>query len=74
MKSSALILNVFVSLVAFVQYYRAGHFRWNLFWPFAIASIPLSYIEATLPHYRFVVQKAFGGSDWWVYRSLSGWF
>jgi uncharacterized protein len=49
MKSSALILNVFVSLVAFVQYYRAGHFRWNLFWPFAIASIPLSYIGATLP-------------------------
>ncbi len=49
MKSSALILNVFVSLVAFIQYYRAGHFRWNLFWPFALASIPLSYIGATLP-------------------------
>lgn len=49
MKSSALILNVFVSLVAFVQYYRAGYFRWNLFWPFALASIPLSYIGATLP-------------------------
>ena len=49
MKSSALILNVFVSLVAFVQYYRAGHFRWSLFWPFDIASIPLSYIGATLP-------------------------
>ncbi len=49
MKSSALILNVFVSLVAFIQYYRAGHFRWNLFWPFAVASIPLSYIGATLP-------------------------
>lgn len=49
MKSSALILNVFVSLVAFIQYSRAGHFRWNLFWPFALASIPLSYIGATLP-------------------------
>lgn len=49
MKSSALILNVFVSFVAFVQYYRAGHFRWSLFWPFALASIPLSYIGATLP-------------------------
>jgi uncharacterized membrane protein YfcA len=49
MKSSALILNVFVSLVAFVQYYRAGHFRWNLFWPFAVASIPMSYVGATLP-------------------------
>lgn len=49
MKSSALILNVFVSLVAFVQYYRAGHFRLNLFWPFAAASVPMSYIGATLP-------------------------
>jgi uncharacterized membrane protein YfcA len=49
MKSSALILNVFVSIVAFIQYYRAGYFRWNLFWPFAIASIPLSYVGATLP-------------------------
>ena len=49
MKSSALILNVFVSLIAFIQYYRAGHFRWNLFWPFVITSIPLSYIGATLP-------------------------
>jgi uncharacterized protein len=49
MKSSALILNVFVSLIAFVQYYRAGHFRWTLFWPFAVASIPMSFIGATLP-------------------------
>ncbi len=49
MKSSALILNVFVSIVAFIQYYRAGYFRWNLFWPFALASIPLSYVGATLP-------------------------
>jgi len=49
MKPSALILNVFVSLVAFIQYYRAGHFRWALFWPFALASIPLSFIGATLP-------------------------
>ena len=49
MKSSALILNVFVSLIAFVQYYRAGYFKWNLFWPFAVTSIPMSFIGATLP-------------------------
>lgn len=49
MKSSALILNVFVSLIAFAQFYRAGHFRWNLFWPFVITSIPLSFVGATLP-------------------------
>jgi uncharacterized protein len=49
MKSSALILNVFVSFIAFVQYYRAGHFKWHLFWPFALASVPMSYVGATLP-------------------------
>jgi len=44
MRSTALILNIFVSLIAFVQYYRGDHFRWSLFWPFAIASIPAAFI------------------------------
>ena len=29
MKSSALILNLFVAGVAFVSFYRAGHFKWK---------------------------------------------
>ncbi len=49
MKSSALILNLFVAAIAFIQYYRAGHFRWSLFWPFALASVPMSFWGATLP-------------------------
>ena len=49
MRPSALILNVFVSLVSFSQFYRAGFFRWPLFWPFALASVPLSFVGATLP-------------------------
>jgi uncharacterized protein len=49
MKSSALVLNVFVSLVSFVQFYRAGYFRWSLFWPFALASVPFAFWGATLP-------------------------
>ncbi len=44
MRPTALILNLFVSLTAFIQYYRGGHFRWKLFWPFAIASIPAAFI------------------------------
>ncbi|HET7118405.1 MAG TPA: sulfite exporter TauE/SafE family protein [Hanamia sp.] len=44
MRPTALILNLFVSLTAFIQYYRNGHFRWKLFWPFAIASIPAAFI------------------------------
>src|SRR4051812_29136436 len=46
MKSSALVLNVFVSFVAFVQYGRAGHFRWKLFLPFALSSVPCAFLGA----------------------------
>jgi len=44
MKPTALLLNLFVSSTSFTQFYRAGHFRWKSFWPFALASIPLSFI------------------------------
>lgn len=44
MRSTALLLNIFVSLIAFFQYYRSGYFKWSLFWPFAIASFPAAYI------------------------------
>lgn len=44
MRSTALILNIFVSLVAFIQYYRSGYFQWKLFIPFAITSIPAAFI------------------------------
>jgi hypothetical protein len=44
MRPTALLLNIFVSLIAFIQYYRGGFFRWNLFWPFALASFPAAFI------------------------------
>lgn len=46
MRPSALVLNLFVSAIGFVQFARAGHFRWNLFWPFAIASVPMAWLGA----------------------------
>lgn len=45
-RPTALVLNLFVSVVAFVQFARAGHFRWPLFWPFALASVPFAWIGA----------------------------
>lgn len=44
MKPTALILNLFVSLTSFIQYYRGGHFRWKLFLPFIITSFPLAFL------------------------------
>ncbi|HMC96923.1 MAG TPA: sulfite exporter TauE/SafE family protein, partial [Flavobacteriales bacterium] len=42
------LINLVVSAVAFAQYARAGHFRWALFWPFAIASVPLAWVGARI--------------------------
>lgn len=60
MKSSALLLNIFVSLISFTQYARKGHFKWNLFLPFAIASIPASYLGASIPLSAVVYKKILG--------------
>lgn len=46
MKQTALILNLGVSLLAFYQFYKKGYFRFALFWPFALTSIPMSFIGA----------------------------
>ena len=59
MRPTALILNVAVALIGTVQFARAGYFRWALFWPFALGSIPAAYFggRITLPGstYKFVV-------------------
>jgi len=47
-RPTALTLNLFVASIATVQYYRAGHFSWRLFLPFAIASIPMAYLGGTI--------------------------
>jgi uncharacterized membrane protein YfcA len=44
MKTTALLLNLFVSFTAFLMFYRSGHFSWKIFWPFALASIPSSFL------------------------------
>ncbi|GAM08310.1 hypothetical protein OR1_00581 [Geobacter sp. OR-1] len=52
-KPTALILNILVATVATFSFTRAGHFSWRLFWPFAITSIPCSFIGGYLnlpPH------------------------
>ncbi len=48
MKPAALVLNVFVALIATHKFYSAGAFSWRLFWPFAIASVPFAYLGGTL--------------------------
>jgi hypothetical protein len=60
MKSSALILNIFVSSISFLHYYRTGYFRWKLFFPFAIASIPMAFIGGYINLDPMIYKKILG--------------
>src|SRR4030081_2893893 len=44
MKPTALLLNLFVSLTSFIQFYRGKHFIWKIFLPLAIASVPMAFV------------------------------
>lgn len=61
MKPSALILNLFVSSIAFISYYRAGYFRMKLLLPFVVTSIPAAFLGATLEIPPELYKKILGG-------------
>ena len=44
MKPVALVLNIFVAGVSFWFFRKHQHFKWKLFYPFAIASIPFAFL------------------------------
>ncbi len=60
MKPTALLLNLFVSSVSFLQFYRGGFFKWKMFLPFALASIPLSFFGGTISIDSFGYKKILG--------------
>jgi len=60
MKPTALLLNLFVSLTAFIQFYRNGHFKWKIFLPFALASIPLSFLGGMITLDGNIYKKILG--------------
>lgn len=43
-KPSALVLNILVASLTAFQFWRAGHFSWERFWPFAALSIPFAFV------------------------------
>ncbi len=44
----ALLLNILVAMIGSIQFWRAGHFNWQLFWPFALLSIPAAALGGYL--------------------------
>ena len=47
-RPTALVLNILVASIGAFQFWRAGHFAWKLFWPFAVLSIPAAYLGGYL--------------------------
>jgi uncharacterized membrane protein YfcA len=73
MRPIALLLNILVSSLATWKFYRAGHFRWRLFWPFAVVSIPLAYVGGTITlpgqAYKILVGVVLLYAAWQLWRS-----
>src|ERR1700682_3285460 len=47
-RPTALVLNILVASIGAFQFWRAGHFSWRLFWPFALLSVPAAYLGGYL--------------------------
>ncbi len=60
MKPTALLLNLFVSLTAFIQFYIGGHLKWKIFLPLAIVSVPFAFAGGLIAIDAAVYKKVLG--------------
>ena len=60
MKPTALLLNLFVSMTSFIQFYRGGHFKWKIFLPFAIVSVPAAFLGGLITVDADIYKKILG--------------
>jgi uncharacterized membrane protein YfcA len=47
-RPTALVLNILVACIGTWQFWRAGHFSWRLFWPFALLAVPMAFVGGYL--------------------------
>jgi uncharacterized protein len=47
-RPTVLLLNILVASIATYQFWRAGHFSWRIFWPFAALSVPFAFLGGYL--------------------------
>ena len=59
-KTSCLLLTLLVSGIAFIRYYRKGHFDWKKYIAFASTSIPAAFLGGMLPFQETFYKKAIG--------------
>lgn len=68
MKPIALVLNIAVSTIALGNFIRAGHFKSELFWPLAAASVPTAFLGGWLqspePVFKLILATALMVGAW----------
>ncbi|MFM7926950.1 MAG: TSUP family transporter, partial [Pirellula sp.] len=73
-KPLALILNILVASIASVQFYRAGHFSWKLFWPIALLAAPMAfvggYLSLPLAWFKVLLGLVLAGSAVWLLNPM----
>ena len=73
MKPTALALNIIVAAVATAKFYRAGLFKWELFWPFAVVSVPAAFVGGATAlsarSYKILVGVVLLYAAVWLFRS-----
>src|SRR4051812_50167773 len=64
MRPIALALNILVSAIGTWKFQRAGYFRWRLFLPFAIVSIPPAFFGGAIvlagPTHQIFLRRGLG--------------
>jgi hypothetical protein len=75
-RPTALLLNVLVASIASIQFWRARRFSWPLFWPFALAAVPMAFVGGAAALPTRVFQIAVGAvlllSAAWLLRGPRG--
>jgi uncharacterized membrane protein YfcA len=60
MRQTALLLNILVSLVAFIQFYSAGYFNFRIFLPLAATSVPAAFAGGLITIDTGIYNKVLG--------------
>ncbi|MFY7670016.1 sulfite exporter TauE/SafE family protein [Tenacibaculum sp. MEBiC06402] len=61
MKPTALLLNIFVSGISFWFFRKNNHFKWKLFYPFALTSIPMAFLGGYISINATLYKQILGG-------------
>ena len=72
-KPVVLLLNIIIAGISFIQFYRAGHFKWSLCWPFLITSIPFAYWGSHFASNDLLYKKILGFALLFPVIRLMGW-